>query len=52
MTFWYLLLTLIFSVFNPEIGSTIANAINNALNSDMSGLGIWITGLIIAIIVD
>jgi hypothetical protein len=48
----YLLLSLIFALFFPEVGGDIANSVNSGLGSHITGLTMWIIGLVIAIIAD
>lgn len=52
MTFLYLLASLIISIFTPETGADIANAINSGLGTSIAGLAMWFIGLIIAMIID
>jgi hypothetical protein len=48
----YLVLSLLMAIFTPEIGEGIAQGLNHAWGSNMSGMAIWFIGLVVAIFLD
>lgn len=48
----YLVLSLLMRIFIPSIGVFIADSLNHAWGTHISGIMLWIIGLIVAIIFD